>query len=165
LTSRTTSNTAKYYYDGKSVTQFSPALGYYGVFEAADTIVKTLDLAHQKYDVRMPLADLFYWGTERSNAKEIVSAHFVGEANIGGAACNHYAYRAQIVDFQVWIRKEGDPLPCKIVVTDLEIEARPKFSATLGWDTSAEFSDRDFSFVAPEGATQIDHEETVKAAN
>ena len=73
--------------------------------------------------------------------KEISSAYFVGEANIGGQVCNHYAFRANAVDFQVWIRKEGDLLPCKLVVNDRELEARPQYSATLSWQVGGEFPD------------------------
>jgi hypothetical protein len=155
----------QYFYDGKTVTQFAPALGYYAVFEAPDTIAKTIRLAHEKRGIQMPLADLFHWGTEHSNVKEISSAHFVGEANVAGSICNHYAYRTQTVDFQVWIRKEGDPLPCKLVVNDRQIEVSPKYSATLAWDVGSQFDDQTFTFVPPEGAEKIDIEETAAAAN
>jgi len=155
----------QFFYDGKTVTQFAPALGYYGVFEAPDTIAKVLDVAHDKYGISMPLADLFHWGTERSNASEISSAYFVGEANVGGNVCNHYAYRSLNVDFQIWIRKEGDPLPCKLVVTDRQLESRPKVSSTLSWETNSQFPDETFTFKPPEAAIQIDHEPTVSSAN
>lgn len=155
----------QFFYDGKTVTQFAPALGYYGVFEAPNTIAKVLDVAHDKYGIILPLADLFYWGTERSNVSEISSAYFVGEANVGGNVCNHYAYRALIVDFQVWIRKDGDPLPCKLVITDRQLESRPKVSATLSWEMNSQFPDETFIFKPPEAAVQIDHEPTVGSAN
>ena len=50
-----------YIYDGKTVTQYAPALDYYAVFDAPDTIAKMLPAAQMKYGVELPLADLFYW--------------------------------------------------------------------------------------------------------
>jgi hypothetical protein len=94
----------------------------------------------------------------------VESAYFVGEIKVGGIVCNMYAYRAEDVDFQVSIRKEGGPLPCKLVVTDRTVEAKPKFSATLGWEIGSEFSDATFNFVPPEGSEKIDIEQTNQAA-
>lgn len=124
----------EFYYDGKIVTQFAPALGYYSVFEAAPTIAETFDLAAEKYDVELPLADLFYWGTERSNVKAFTTAFAAGETRIGGETCKHYAYRADVTDIQVWIRMHGDPLPCRMVVVTTDDGARPRFEATFEWD-------------------------------
>jgi hypothetical protein len=123
----TTDNSEReFYYDGKTVTQFAPALGYYSVFEAAPTIAETFDLAEEKYDVELPLADLFYWGTDRSDVKSFTAAFASGETRIGGDTCSDYAYRSDVTDVQVWIRKHGDPLPCRLVIVTTDDAARPR---------------------------------------
>ncbi len=147
-----------YFYDGKTVTQYSPALDLYSVFEAPATISEMLDAADEKYGVQLPLADLFYWGTERSNVKEIASAFFVGESPIAGDTCNHYAYRGPDADFQVWIRKNGDPLPCRLVITTTDEEGWPEYEATLRWDVDPLLGEGMFSFAPPAGVTKIDQE-------
>src|SRR5277367_3702872 len=52
------------YYDGKTVTVFSPRLGYYASFDAPPTIRETLQQASAKYGVEIPLSDMFAWGTD-----------------------------------------------------------------------------------------------------
>jgi hypothetical protein len=146
----------EFYYDGKTVTQWAPALDLYSVFDAPATIAETIGAAVERYDISMPLADLFFWGTERSNVKELTSAYFVGESRIGSIICDQYAYRAPGADFQVWIRKDGDPLPCRLVVIDTDSPARPRYSATLEWEPEAELGNSIFSFSPPAGASKIE---------
>ncbi|MEW9838764.1 DUF2092 domain-containing protein, partial [Mesorhizobium marinum] len=117
-----------------------------------------LDEADEKYGVQLPLADLFFWGTDRSNVKEITSAFFVGESLIAGDTCDHYAYRAPDVDFQVWIRANGDPLTCRLVITTMDDEARPEYQATLQWDLEPVLGEGMFSFAPSAGVTQIEQE-------
>ncbi len=152
----TDSKERELYYDGKTVSHYAPALDLYSVFPAPDTIAKMLEETEVRYDVSFPLADLFYWGTERSNVKELTSAYFVGESRIGGNVCEHYAYRAPGADFQVWIRKSGDPLPCRLVVIDTDTPARARYAATLQWEPEAALGDSIFSFSPPAGASKIE---------
>jgi hypothetical protein len=155
----TDKNTREYYYDGKTVTHVSPALGYYSVFEAPDTIAKTIIAAKKKYGVRFPLADLFFWNSNNEGAAVIKSAYFAGQTKILGDRCNHYAYRIDGFDIQVWIRASGDPLPCRMVVTNTDEVARPQYAATLEWDTDAEFDDSIFLFAPPPEMGRIDQDE------
>jgi hypothetical protein len=155
----TDKNTREYYYDGKTVTHVSPLLGYYSVFEAPETIAKTIIAAKKKYGVRFPLADLFFWNSNNEDAAEIKAAYFAGQTKILGERCNHYAYRVEGYDIQLWIRAKGDPLPCRMVVTDTGEVARPQYAATLEWDTDAEFDDSTFLFAPPPEMGRIDQDE------
>jgi hypothetical protein len=148
-----------YYYDGSTVVQYSPSLALYSVFAAAPTIPETLDLADEKYDVQLPLADLFFWSTSRSRVEALSSAFFIGESRIDGKTCNHYGYRDETVDFQVWIAKHGDPLPCRLVITTTDDPARPEYEATLTWDLEPLLDDTMFSFAPAEGVTRIEQVE------
>lgn len=152
-----------YYYDGSTVTQYAPTLDLYAVFDAAPTIAETVDLADEKYGVQLPLADLFFWGTPRSNVEGLSVAYFVGEARIDGQTCDHYAYRAEGADFQVWISKHGDPLPCKIVITTTDDPARPEYEATLHWDVEPLLTDSMFSFAPPAGVTKIEQQQVANS--
>lgn len=148
----------EYYYDGKSLTQVSPALGYYAVFDAPDTIAKTIVAAEEKYDVRLPLADLFFWNSEVDRNVEIKSAYFAGQSRILGERCDHYAFRVATADVQLWIRANGDPLPCRMVITEIDSAERPQQTATLDWDTNAEIDDSNFVYAAPPEVGLIDQD-------
>lgn len=155
----------EFFYDGKTVTQFAPALGYYSVFEAAPTIAETFDIAEEKYDVELPLADLFYWGTERSNVKAFTTAFAAGQSRIGGETCGHYAFRSDVTDVQVWIRVHGDPLPCRLVIVTTDDEARPRYEATFEWDLDPLIGDTVFTFAPPPGAEKIEQQPIATDAN
>ncbi len=153
-----------FYYDGKTVTQFTPELNYYARFDAPGTIAETLDLARKRYGVSLPLADLFYAGTDDKALARITTGFLVGETLLDGHWCDHYAYRTARVDFQLWIRKEGDPLPCELVTIDRTDPAGPRDDALITIDPDATFEDSVFVFTPPPGARQIEIE-TVLGVN
>jgi hypothetical protein len=143
------------YYDGKTVTQYAPRLKYYGSVAAPGTIRETLKAAAQKFDLDLPLADLFYWGSDQTGIDNIKSALFVGPSHVGGVACDHYAFRQDGVDWQLWIQSGKSPLPCKLVITTLEDPAQPQYAAVLHWDLKTPVADASFTFVPPKGAQKI----------
>ena len=144
-----------YYYDGKTVTQFAPEPNLYAVFDAPDTIAKTIDLARSRYGLSLPIADLFWAGADDAAIKKITSARLVGVSMLDGQACNHFAFRLPRVDFQLWIRKDGDPAPCELVVTDRTDPAGAQNGALISIDATSEFPDSTFVFVPPAGASKI----------
>ncbi len=98
----------QFYYDGVSLTQFAPKVGYYATVDAPGTIAAALEEANARYDLELPLADLFLWGTERAGLGQLQEAAFVGASSIGGVAVDHFAYRQSDVDWQIWIA-QGAP--------------------------------------------------------
>jgi len=147
-----------YFYDGMTVTVYAPALKYYSVFPGSDTIAKTIDEAEAAYGIEVPLADLFYLGTKGSaaDANNIVSAFYVSDSTINGKVCAHYAYRTATANFQVWIPKEGEPLPCKLVRDIPDDPARPQYTAVLTWQPNETFAEDIFTFTPPEDVKKIE---------
>jgi len=145
----------QYYYDGKTVTVFSPITGAYGVVEAPPTIRETVEVAASDYDLELPLADLFIWGTDQDDIDALTDAFVVGPSTVAGKACDHYAFRQEGVDWQIWISAEDPPLPCKLVITTTSEESRPRYEATLSWDTGAKISDADFVFAPKDDDYEI----------
>ena len=142
-------------YDGKTITQFAPRVGYYAMIDAPGTIGDALMVADEKYDVQVPLADLFFWGTDKSGLDDIKSAAFIGPATIGGLACDHYAFRQDDVDWQVWIRQGKQPLPCKMVITTTQEPSQPQYTALLRWNLAPKIDGSTFHFVPPKGTSKI----------
>jgi hypothetical protein len=142
-------------YDGKTLTQFSPRMKFYATIPAPATIAETLETAEQKYDVNIPLADLFLWGTEQAGIEDIKDAAYFGPARIDGRDCDHYAYRQANVDWQVWIQQGKQPLPCKMVITTTDEPVQPQYIAVLKWDLAPQFGNAAFAFAPPRDAKQI----------
>ena len=143
------------YFDGRNLTVASPALGYYATAQSPGTIGEMLIIAQDRYGLEVPLADLFAWGTKPSMAEGLTSAMYAGEESIGGQMCEHYAMRQQGLDWQVWIRKGADALPCKLVLTKMSDPAMPQFSAVYSWSTTPPPEGDAYSYVPPPGARLI----------
>ena len=143
------------FYDGKTVTVFSPRLGYYASFDAPPTIAQTLRVATEKYGVELPLADLFTWGTDKSLEARVKSAFFVRPEHINGQLCNHYAFRQEKVDWQIWIQQNGPALPCKLVITNRVDASAPQYTSEMHWTFPTTIADDTFSFAPPANARKI----------
>jgi hypothetical protein len=153
------------FFDGKTVTVFAPALGYYGSFPAEGTIAQMIEKAKAEKNIDLPLADLFYWGTVQANDKDIQAAQVVVEDESALApGCQHLAFQQADVDWQIWIKEGAQPLPCRLVITTKTDAARPEFSATFDWSTDVAVSDDTFTFKPPPKSAQIEIRRSVADA-
>jgi len=144
-----------YFYDGKTFTLYGQALGYYAQAAAPPTIPQLIDVLENKYDLDIPLADLFLWGTDKADANMITSALDAGPSEVDGTACEHYVFRQTDVDWQVWIQQGANPLPRKIVITSTDDDARPEYVSTIKWDLAPAYNDEAFTFYPPKDAYKI----------
>ena len=145
----------QYFYDGKTVTVYGPTNRYYASAAAPPTITELLQVLDQKYDVDLPLADLFLWGTDKDGMDDIKSAINIGPSRIGGVDCDHYVFRQADVDWQIWIERGKTPLPRKLVITTTSEPTQPQYVAVLKWDLNPKLNDKTFTFVPPKGAQRI----------
>jgi len=143
------------YYDGKSLTVFSPRLGLYASFPAPSTIAQTIDKASKEFDIEFPLADLFTWGQDPALKARIKSAFLVRSEHVGNLVCNHYAFRQERVDWQIWIAQDASALPCKIVITDKADPSMPQYTAVMHWSFPTTIAENVFFFAPPAGSHRI----------
>lgn len=142
-------------YDGKSFTLFARRVGYYATVPAPETIGKLIQAIRDKYDVDVPLVDLFLWGSPNANTTEIMGATEVGPGSVEGVTCEHYAFRQPGLDWQVWIQLGDHPLPRKLVLTTTTDEARPQHTSVLTWNLAPSYSAEAFVFDPPDDAHKI----------
>lgn len=148
--------TAKYVYDGKTVTFYDARTSAYGTVQAPSTIRATLELAEQKYGASVPLDDLFTWSDGDALTKALTAAHFVGEAQIAGKTTYHYAFRQAGRDWQIWIAEGDKPLPLRVAIVASNDPAKPQFRADLTWDTAPKFAPNAFTFAPAADAHAVD---------
>jgi hypothetical protein len=145
-----------YYFDGKTFTQVALRAGYYASVPLAGTLGEAMTVVAQRYDIEIPLADLFLWGTPRSGLEDVTSALLVGPARIGGVDCDHFALRQPGVDWQVWVERGPRALPLKWVITTTDEPAQPQYAATLKWDLKATPAASSFTYVPAKGVHRIE---------
>jgi len=144
-----------YLYDGKNFTIWARLVNYYATVPAPPTIGELLDKATEKYDIELPLYDLYNWGTKDDDINKIKTAVDVGPSAVEGVTCEHYAFHQEGVDWQIWIQLGEFPLPRKLVITTLTDDARPQHSDTLTWNLAPSFNDAAFAFDPPPDAKRI----------
>jgi hypothetical protein len=131
-------------YDGKHFVVTAPGENYFARLEAKPTIRETLIWLAQSFGVEIPLADLFEWGTPEAPVDTIREAFRVGMARIGGVPCDHWAFREEGVDWEVWISHGHTPLPLKLSIVTTTDSERPRYEAVLSWTEAADFPDELF---------------------
>jgi hypothetical protein len=147
-------------FDGKTFTVYPERVGFYAQFPAPPTLAELKDVLEKRYGIDLPLADLFYWGTERDGTSSITAATRIGVANVDGFICHHYAFRQKDLDWELWIEQGGRPVPRKQVITTTTDRSKPQHSMVLNWDLSPKLEDQMFAFVPPPTAHKIEFEIT-----
>ena len=144
-----------YLYDGKSFTLFAKRLNYYATVPAPPTIGQLAEKLDENYGIGVPLSDLFRWGTPGWSTEGITAARDLGPSDVLGTTCQHYAFRQDDIDWQIWIQKGDNALPRKLVITTKTDEARPQTSAVYTWNLAPSFNDAAFTFDPPAGAGKV----------
>jgi len=146
-----------FYYDGKSLTLSSPGEKAYATVAAPGTLEEMLDFARDTLDIVAPAGDLVYRDAYDILMTDVTQGFVVGKAVIEGARCDHLAFRAPHVDWQIWIQEGRQPLVRKLLITTRDLANAPQFSVVATkWDLKPRFSNATFSFSPPTGAKKID---------
>jgi hypothetical protein len=144
-----------YLYDGKNFTVWARLVNYYATVPAPPTIGELFEKVTEKYDIELPLYDLYNWGTKDDDINKIKTAIDIGPSAVEGVTCEHYAFHQEGVDWQIWIQLGEFPLPRKLVITTLTDDARPQHSDTLAWNLAPSFNDGAFAFDPPPDAKRV----------
>ena len=144
-----------YLYDGKNFTVFARLVNYYATVPAPPTIGELFEKITDKYDIELPLYDLYNWGSKDEDINKIKTAVDIGPSSVNGVTCEHYTFHQEGVDWQIWIQLGEFPLPRKLVITTLTDDARPQHSDTLTWNLAPSFNDGAFAFDPPPDAKRV----------
>ena len=146
-----------FYYDGKSLTMFSPGEKSYATVAAPGTLEEMLDFARTRLDIVAPAGDLLYKDAYDILMTDVTQGFVVGKGIVEGVRCDHLAFRAPHVDWQIWIQEGKEPLPRKLVITTRDQASAPQFSVVVTkWNLKPKFTPQTFSFKAPDGAKQTE---------
>ncbi|QCI68255.1 DUF2092 domain-containing protein [Phreatobacter stygius] len=143
-------------YDGKTLMVIAPREHYYAQVDTRPTIKEMLEEAARRLGVDMPLADLFAWGASDAQWNAVRGSFRVGEAIVGGAPCEHWAFRERDQDWELCIRTGDQPLPLRIAIVRTRDPARPRFEAILTWTVNPDLGDGLFAYAPGAGTTRIE---------
>lgn len=98
-------------------------------------------------------SDLFAMLEERA-----IAWGYVGVHDVEGIPAHHIAIVGENRDLQLWIQKDGNPLPLKLVITYKNVAQAPQYEAILmDWEVGSKVSAASFEPTLPEGAEQEDY--------
>ena len=147
----------QFVYDGKTLTLHNPRDKAYAQMAAPDTLEGMLDFAREKLDIVAPAGDMIYENAYDILMDEVTDGFVVGKAVIEGVRCDHLAFRAPHVDWQIWIQEGEQPLPRKLVITTRDLVNAPQFAVTVtDWNMRPTFDAQTFVFTPPADATKVD---------
>ncbi len=116
-----------------------------------------LDFARESLDIVAPAGDLLYSNAFEILMQDVASGFVVGKSVVEGKRCDHLAFRAPHVDWQIWIQEGDKPLPRKLVITSTDVSGAPQFAVVMAqWNLAPDISDKVFDFTPPNDAKKID---------
>ncbi|MCZ7565765.1 MAG: DUF2092 domain-containing protein [Burkholderiales bacterium] len=146
-----------FYYEGKSLTLHNPSEKYYATVAAPGTLEEMLDFAREKLDIVAPAGDFLYKNAYEILTQDATSGFVVGKGVVEGVRCDHLAFRAPDVDWQIWIQEGSRPLPRKIVITTRDVLNAPQFAVVIRrWDLAPKLADAKFRFTPPKDAKRVE---------
>jgi hypothetical protein len=116
-----------------------------------------LDFARTKLDIVAPGGDFIYKNAFEILTQDVTNGFVVGKGVVEGVRCDHLAFRAPHVDWQIWIQEGKQPLPRKIVITTRDLANAPQFSVVVTkWNLAPTFGESLFSFKPPKDVRKVD---------
>jgi hypothetical protein len=124
--------------------------------EVPGTIDNLVDVLRDKFHRPLSGADLLMSDVYGELMPLATNVKDLGSGVIRGVECDHFAFRANEVDWQIWIAQGDRPYPCRYVVTTKEVKGWPQYTFDIrDWKTRAEVAADDFAFKVPAGARKL----------
>jgi hypothetical protein len=102
---------SEFYYDGKTMTAFSPGENLVAVAEAPPTIDAALKAAYDSAAIYFPFTDVMVTDPYKDLSDGLILAFYIGQSNVvGGTTTDMVAFANDNVFAQIWIGAE-DKMP------------------------------------------------------
>lgn len=156
---------AELLFDGKTLTLLGKTSNLYSQFAFAGTLDALVDELRDR-GRPLPGADLLLSNVYETLIDGVTDAKDLGSGVIGGVECDHLAYRAAEVDWQIWIAHGERPYPCRYIITSKQVAGAPQYSVQISnWQTGDGVTADDFVFSNTTNAAKVELKDLVDAAD
>jgi len=156
------------WYDGKKLTVAVQQEKVFAQAPMPETIDRTLDALAERYDMALPLADLFYGNPAKALLSDTTTGGYAGTENVGATPCHHLAFHDVGVEWEVWLPVQGQLLPARFKTVDKHRTGQPLTQVTFtNWNLAPQTSDATFTPNVPaeyEGIAILQRAAAVKSA-
>jgi hypothetical protein len=147
----------QFIYDGQNFSVIGNRTGYYATAPAPPTLDAAIDTLRDRLGIDIPGADLLNSNVYGTMMSDVRSGQYLGLEPVGGVQMHHLAFRADQIDWQLWVQDGAQPLPRRLVITSRDEPGSPEFTTELSnWEPNIPLRAEDFVFRAPRGATRIE---------
>jgi hypothetical protein len=144
-------------FDGKALTLHSKTRNVYVQRESPGSIDDALQTVSSEIGIDVSAGDFFYANPYSGLMTGAVSGAYLGWGYVNGIQCHHLAFRADHVDWQIWVQTGDTPLPMKYVITSKWVTGAPQYTARFhNWNTKPDIDASQFEFTVPKGAKRLD---------
>lgn len=146
-------------FDGKTATILGKHLNLYAQADVPGTVDHLVDEMRDKLHRPVPGADLLLPNVYDELMRDVTDIKDLGSGVIGGVECDHLAFRAKEVDWQIWIAQGEKPYPCRYVITATQVDRGPQYSIQISdWKTGTDVVAEDYGFKNKTNAKKVDLE-------
>jgi hypothetical protein len=143
-------------YDGSTVAAFAPNNNVYSVSKAPSTIDAMLPFIEKETGIRFASAGLLFSDPYAELTKGLTNAVVVGSDTVQGEPCEHLAFRAPGLNWEIWIESGASALPRRLVITYTNVANFPRSLVEFShWNLHPWLQESSFDFKKPAGAKEI----------
>jgi hypothetical protein len=144
-------------FDGKTLTLLGKDVNLYTQAEVPGSLDHLFDELRDKFHRPLPGADLLMSNVYDELMADVTDVKDLGSGVIGGTECDHLAFRAKDVDWQIWIAQGASPYPCRYVITTKDVDQGPQYSVQVrDWKSGSEVAADGFGFNNATNAKMVD---------
>jgi len=151
------------YFDGKTVTKYSPDKNLYAVKDLAGTIDDMIDKQYDEDGKSFPFADLLVSDPYDVMTENLITAQYVGRSILKplsgaeGVMTDHLVFEQKGVMWQIWIGSD-DHLPRLVVADYLDEASEPSYTSEFGdWKLNEPVDSSAFAFNNTKNALKIEY--------
>jgi len=138
------------WYSGKVLTIAAHNEKVFAQAPMPENINRTLDVLAERYDMALPMGDLFYGPAIKALLSDTVTGGYAGTEDVGGTSCYHLAFKDVGADFELWLPVKGEPLPKRFKVVQKRRTGQPVTDVTFNeWNLAPQTSDATFKPKVP----------------
>lgn len=151
-----------FYFNGKTITAYSPDKNIYAEKTAPATIDEMIEQAYKEDGKSFPYADLLVSEPYAVLTDGLIGAQYVGQSTLrplAGTASvktDHLVFQNKGVEWQIWV-DVGDHLPRLVVATYLDYVNEPSYTAEFGdWKLNDPVDASIFAFQNTKNAAKVE---------
>ncbi len=146
-----------FFYDGKRLTLFGKTKNLYAEVETAGSIDDLVNTLREDYHRPVPGGDFLVSDIIAALLDDVTDIKDLGSGVVGGVECDHFAFRSEEVDWEIWLTQEESPTPCLYIITTKDLERSPQYTLRFSnWNFDPDTPASRFEFENTSGAKKIE---------